>query len=273
MENYVPLKHWVRKVVVSDWIATRSRTFDLLPEYLRVVIGHWNDILWGSVPTFPFVIWWFLGSPPAWLVTIIFVWVLIVAGYYAWRSEHLLLVPKLRLQFEQRNPFVLITPAVEATSGGNPLPKLLHAPPALLRCYARLLPKCMSTHVVGCRGYLAAVHKEVAGRWAATEFNEALRLQWSNRPTADSLELQREVDQFLDLFYIDDQQKYIVPCVDVLPLRASRVFRDAENNDVFRFDVIVTADNCPTECISLRVQRGEHWDRPSIEVLVNRVAK
>jgi hypothetical protein len=85
----VRIKEWAKETGLTDWLGTRLRTFDLLPDYLRVVIGHWNDILWGSIPTFPFVIWWFLGSPPVWLVTIIFIWVLLVAGYYAWRKEHL----------------------------------------------------------------------------------------------------------------------------------------------------------------------------------------
>jgi hypothetical protein len=127
--------------------------------------------------------------------------------------------------------------------------------------------------VVGCRGYLVGVHQEISGQWAATELNEGLQLQWSNKDSADALELQPEVDQFLDLFSIDDQQKCIVPCANAVPLRACRVFRDADENTAFRFDVVVAADNCPTEHISLKVRVGAHWDRPSIEVLSNGTAQ
>ncbi len=70
----------------------RLFTLDLLPDYLRSVIERWNDIFFLSIPTLPFVAWWYLGNPPRWLQLGVFLWVLVVAGYYAWRTEHLKVV-------------------------------------------------------------------------------------------------------------------------------------------------------------------------------------
>jgi hypothetical protein len=72
------------------WAFAKQRfyTLELFPDYLHSVIEHWNDI-YLSIPALPFVAWWYLGEPPMWLKGIVFLWVLLVAGYYAWRAEHL----------------------------------------------------------------------------------------------------------------------------------------------------------------------------------------
>ena len=64
-------------------------TRDLLPDYLTSVVEHWNDIFFSSIPMLPFVVWWYLGDPPMAIKVIVFLWVFILAGYYAWRSERL----------------------------------------------------------------------------------------------------------------------------------------------------------------------------------------
>ena len=63
-------------------------TLDLLPDYLSSVIEHWNDIFFSSIPMLPFVAWWYLGDPPMAIKVIVFLWVFILAGYYAWRKEY-----------------------------------------------------------------------------------------------------------------------------------------------------------------------------------------
>ena len=63
-------------------------TLDLLPDYLKSVVEHWNDIFFSSIPMLPFVVWWYLGSPPMAIKVIVFLWVFVLAGYYAWRKEH-----------------------------------------------------------------------------------------------------------------------------------------------------------------------------------------
>jgi hypothetical protein len=67
----------------------RLGTMVLLPDYLKSVIAHWNDIFFSSIPMLPFVVWWYLGEPPMAIKAIVFLWVFVAAGYYAWREEHL----------------------------------------------------------------------------------------------------------------------------------------------------------------------------------------
>jgi hypothetical protein len=67
----------------------RLETLDLLPDYLTAVIEHWNDIFFSSIPMLPFVAWWYLGEPPMAIKAIVFMWMFVAAGYYAWRKEHL----------------------------------------------------------------------------------------------------------------------------------------------------------------------------------------
>ncbi len=63
-------------------------TLDLLPNYLSAVIEHWNDIFFSSIPMLPFIAWWYLGDPPMAIKVIVFLWVFVLAGYYAWRKEY-----------------------------------------------------------------------------------------------------------------------------------------------------------------------------------------
>src|SRR5271156_2447923 len=66
----------------------RLATLDLLSVYLEAVVAHWNDIFFSSIPMLPFVAWWYLGDPPMAIKVIVFLWVFVLAGYYAWRKEH-----------------------------------------------------------------------------------------------------------------------------------------------------------------------------------------
>ncbi|MGO9798637.1 MAG: hypothetical protein ACLPQ0_04165 [Candidatus Binatus sp.] len=70
----------------------QAKTLDFLGDYLRAVLSEWNDIFYLSLPTLPFVVWWYVGEPPMSVRIGVFLWILIVAGYYAWRVEHLKVV-------------------------------------------------------------------------------------------------------------------------------------------------------------------------------------
>ena len=49
-----------------EFAKQRLRTLDLLPDYLKSIIAHWNEIFFLSIPTLP-VAWWYLGEPPMWI--------------------------------------------------------------------------------------------------------------------------------------------------------------------------------------------------------------
>ncbi len=255
------IQEWAKEKGLSGWLAGRLLKFDLFPDYLRAVIKHWNDILWDSTPTFPFIIWWFLGSPPVGIVVGIFVWVLVVAGYYAWRADHEQLMPTLELQFKNEEPFVIMAPEM---IGGiiNYKQQRLE-----LRKYVRVLPKVVSgTRVTGCTGYLVKVYRLVDGRRVPTAFDESHKLVWSNRESAGPIDLDRGADQFLNIFYIRQlvgEKPQIVPCLESIPTRVSGVFRNAPLETVFQLDVMVTGGGP----MSLKVQIRDKWDLPTIEVL------
>jgi hypothetical protein len=223
----------------------------LFPEYLKAIIGHWNEIFFLSIPTLPFVAWWYLGDPPIWIRVAVFLWVLVIAGYYAWRRDHLILMPKITLRFENRTPFV------QMTSVANP--------EVTLRQYFRLFPDCLSP--VESEGYLLRVFRQVDGRWEPTPFNEAVPLTWADGRSGP-IKVEPEIGPYLNVFYVETFEKQIVPCLAQPTLRTSIVFRERlkEPRATFRFDIKVTNGTR----ISLKVkmdERSSHWDRPLVELL------
>jgi hypothetical protein len=145
-------------------------------------------------------------------------------------------VPRIELQFEAHPPFVLVTPAVvhmPVAAHGDVVGPARLVPGGIvsgfqtqtsLQVYVRILPKCLSGSVGECRAFLK-VFRQVKGDWLPTALSESRSLIWSNKGTAP-IELYKGVDQFLDIFYVDEEQNHIVPCVDPLPLVATRTFED-----------------------------------------------
>jgi hypothetical protein len=251
------VQEWANEIGLSDWAVARIRTFDLLPDYLRTVLKLWNDVFWASLPTFPFVLWWMFDSPPMWIVVGIFIWVFIVAGYYAWREDHLRLVPKITLMFENREPFVQTTPT---QLGGFIGPRPASGPD---RVYIRVFPQC-STRVRACEPYLLAIYREEDGIWTPTPMNEPCLLTWANRPQTRQLDVEPGIGPYVDVCYIEQGNDQINPCIPnaVRPLRTQNAFQRLAT---YRFDVQVTNG----DPISLRVRPGKQWNRPEVEIVIS----
>ena len=227
----------------TNWIKQRRDTLGLLSEYLRVIIQQWNDILWLSVPAFPFVIWWFLGNPPVWIVAVVFVWVLVLAGYYAWRAERIRLIPQITL-----NEIVL-----QPTTTGDPTQNAI---------YAQVVPKCLSQASVGsCEGYLLRVMRwDKINGWMPTELNQPLRLKWSFYGST-LLTLHPGIDQRLNLFSVTNVHNVMRLETDPVPVAAFYLLRF---QDRFRFDVRITSHDCPPADMSVFVHIGDRWDTPTV---------
>jgi hypothetical protein len=233
---------------IRQWLSAKAVTLGLLPSYCRELKNHWAAAVFGAgIPALTLMIWSLFASPPYLLVLSIFFGAFIVAGYYAWRSVYLDLIPKLELTFENGNPFLVPT----RTNDGED------------RIYVRILPKCLSAAVENCRGYLLDVCKYKDGRWEPTALNEGLDLLWSNHDTA-ARRLIRGVNQTLDVFFVGDRRKIIIPTVDPLPNRVLRVF---DEPGIFRFNVMVTGDHAPNAVISLKVPMNSDWRKPSVEII------
>ena len=156
----------------------------------------------------------------------------------------------IKLRFEYREPCVQMTPVTDDST----------------RVYIRLFPECTGP-VKDCTGYLLAIYRRTGKVWEPTVFNEAWPLTWANIG-AQPVTVDPHIGPYLDVFYIGNDAKRIVPCIklDGAPLRMvspllTPLFQS--HDEVFRFDVVVNG----SEPISLKVQLGDRWERPIVEVL------
>lgn len=173
-----------------EFAKQRFRTLELFPDYLKSIIAHWNEIFFLSIPALPFVLWWYLGEPPMWIRVVVFVWVLVIAGYYAWRADHLIVMPKITLRFEHRAPFVQMT--------------AMKDPEVTMRQYFRVLPQCSTA--VESQGYLLAVFREIKGKWHPTMFDEPVPLTWADGRTGP-IKVEPEIGPYLNVFYVETYRK------------------------------------------------------------------
>lgn len=112
-----------------------------------------------------------------------------------------------------------------------------------------------------------AVFREVDGTWQTTLFDEPLPLTWADGRTGP-INIESGIGPYLKVFYVENYEKQIVPCIVRPTLRTGAVFSERleEPRTTFRFDIKVTNGNR----ISLKVkmdERSSYWDRPFIEVL------
>jgi len=70
----------------------------LMPDYFRALAKEWFNILFGeTLVGIGFLIWWALGAPTNHALVVVFVLAMFVAGYYAWRADHLRLETKIEI--------------------------------------------------------------------------------------------------------------------------------------------------------------------------------
>jgi hypothetical protein len=199
------------------------------------------------VPAVGFIIWWSLGTIPPWAIALFFVWALIVAGYFSWRMDHIRLLPK----FEVREFRIQETP----TEGLQ------------RRVYVQLLPQCLTdASVKECQGNLLRVFKQIAGDsdWVLTSMNEPLHLEWSYRG-AGPLTLEPGIDQRLNICYRISDLSMLIPAIPSLPSRWREVFN---STGTFKFDIRITAEDCPPVDVSIAVSLDDcEWNRPKVSLI------
>jgi hypothetical protein len=73
------------------WLLQRQPKLDYARDYWEVLVKQWNEHLFETTSPIgvAFILWWITGSPPVNFVLCVVVWVFLLAGYYAWREEHL----------------------------------------------------------------------------------------------------------------------------------------------------------------------------------------
>lgn len=176
-----------------------------------------------------------------WLVLVMF-----VAGYQIWRADHIRLIPKLELS----DCRVISTPTND---------------PEEQRVYGQILVKCSSDAPLNnCRGQILRVMRWSGNEWIPTVVDESLDLLWStiDRP---SRTIEPGADQQLCLFFVSNLHQWISPWVETIQLRMREMFQQANPADIFRFDIQVTAAECPPKRKSIRIQMGQQWNAPLVE--------
>ena len=240
-----------------NWLTLKLRTqfqsFGLLGDYFRAIVQRWHDILWGaSFIAVAFVLWWFLGNPPVRIIALYLVAVMFIAGYYAWRADHVRLMPK----FEVKEFKIQENPTQDST---------------LIQIYIQVVPKCLTEAVVNeCSGHLLRVYKKDTdkNRWESTTANEPVLLEWSFHEFAP-LTLQPGIDQRLNVCFWTNRSNMIVPRVE--PRAQSMRYYGAFHpytTGTFRFEIRVTAENCPPVDISVEVTNERRdWNKPIVELI------
>jgi hypothetical protein len=240
-----------RMTLLWRWLSAQFGKLLLTRAYLVAIAKEWMNILFGeTILAVIFLIWWALGSPP---LILIFVSAALVAGYYAWRADHVRLIPKL----EFGDVRVVQTPTT-IIPFGQPGPN---------RVVAQILVSSLTT-MTDCRGYLRRVWLWAGNDWVPTPVDESLNLLWStiDQPTRT---LYAGIAERLTIFRIDEVvPRYIHPLADIVQQRMIQWFQAHANaNDTFKFDISVTATDSPPMDISLKVQMRPQWDDPLIEPL------
>jgi hypothetical protein len=197
-----------------------------------------SEIWWGAGLlgiTFTLVTLYY--SPSRWLLGWVFAWVILVAGYYVWRADHVLLTPRLSVSTDD------IATHYSKVS-----------PPNERRKYIQIVVRTATKGPIkNCRGQVLRVFKWVAGKWELTHLNETLDLWWSfvDEPTVT---LEHGAPRNLNVFFVQNNAGNVViftrlhPRVDCVP------------SDRFKFDVRISGDECLPKYISVDATKGLQWD-------------
>ncbi|MGD1156728.1 MAG: hypothetical protein ABSA41_12950 [Terriglobia bacterium] len=134
--------------------------------------------------------------------------------------------------------------------------------------YVQLIVRCLTdAPVKGCRGRLLQVYKRYGHKenWNATAMNEPFDLEWSNYPNILELTLEPGIDQRLNVCRSFKSVRLLYPTLLVLPARAHAVF---DSSGTFRFDIKITAKDCPSIDASVTVTIDEcEWNKPIVELI------
>lgn len=219
-------------------------------EYVHAVWNRAWEILWGAgVIGVAFTIYTLYYSPPWALLGWVVAWVFLVAGYFAWRADHIRLIPKFSVT-------TLCPPNEIATEN-----------PEVTALFIQIIPECLTDAPVhGCRARLLRVSKrsEDDGNWELTTMDAPLFLDWDYYGSGE-LPLEPGVRQKLNICSWSSASQLIVPSVHPLPLQFKTIFNE---RDTFKFDVRFTATDCEPVDVSVLVSlRNREWNNPQISLI------
>jgi hypothetical protein len=151
--------------------------------------------------------------------------------------------PQISLSFSRSNPY-----CVASLKCGEPPRK------------ARYFRVCVTANgakvVKECRGFLSSIErKSEGGVWTATHLASGDDLQWMHG-NFNAVEVRPDMPAYLNLFFIDSVLNVINPVVRRGTNAAADEFK---TRDLYRFNVVVSGENCPSSRLSVTVKQGDTW--------------
>jgi hypothetical protein len=247
-----PTYSGVAFVVMRSFFAWTTRQFQkllLLPDYFRALAKEWLNILFGeTLVGVAFLLWWSLANPPNLRLIPAFIAAMFVAGYYAWRAEHIRLMPKFTIREAKIQP-------TETESSTE------------MSMFIQIIPTCLTdAPVFECRGRLLRVcHRHGNDDdWEVTRMDAPLFLGWDYYGSGP-MTLESGIRQRLNVCFWSQSLRFIIPAVEPLPSKFRVVF---DNPGQFKFDIRVTAKDCAPVDVSLVVELGlRKWDDPVVKLV------
>jgi hypothetical protein len=231
------------------WLKLRFKTLSLVPDYFGAIAKQWINILFGeTVVGVVFLLWWALGNPP---LVLIFVAAMFVAGYYAWRANHVRLMPKLTI--DKCN--------IQST----------HVNDGSERIFVQLVIKSSSEQSVDeCAGYINEILKwsNETATWRSV-MDQSLPLLWGNidQPLCT---FWPGMAQPLNIFFVANTGQHagqIIPWMKPIPNWVLEILDLKRPGDIFKFDILVAAKDCASVSESLKVTIGTEWNGLNIELM------
>ena len=161
-----------------------------------------------------------------------------IAGYYAWRADHLQLTPQVQLEFANERPFV--------------------EPTGPRQTFVRVKVNCVSGLRANCEGHLLAVYQEVVGHFEPL-CRETLDLTWAQLDQAGRLEIERDAPRLLNVCVQEGQR--LVPCAARIP---NTLLEQLSHPGTFRFQVHVTGKE--PLCIQVKLAPSDTY-HPLVELV------
>jgi hypothetical protein len=242
-------------VSTYQWFRGQFGKLGLLPDFFRVIAKEWLNILFGeTLLGIGFLLWWSLAGPSNAKLIVVFVAAMFIAGYYAWRADHVRLMPKL-----EATRFTRQTTDTFDQSGRK------HG----WSEYFQLLPRCLTeANVEECRGLLTSIEMldGVSNNWERTE-EEVMFLEWSHSG-AEPITLYPHAERRLNMFFMHSDNREVRPCVTPYPVRFLAMFNQLQLRQIsaVRFKVRMIAKDCQAVELAMKVQFGDDYSHPTVEL-------
>jgi hypothetical protein len=242
-------------VSIYQWIFRQFGKLVLLPDYFRVIAKEWLNILFGeTLVGIGFLLWWSLAGPSNAKLIAVFVVAMFVAGYHAWRADHIRLMPGLEVtQFTRQT-----TDTFDQTGKKNGWSE-----------YLQLLPRYPTeANVEECRGLLTSIEMldGFSNSWEPAE-QEVMLLEWSHTDATPTT-LYAHAERRLNVFFMHSSNREIRPCVTPYPVRFFTMFNQTQLRQIkaIRFKIRIIAKDCRALELTMKVQFGDDHSHPTVEL-------